>query len=125
MRDILFKAKSIETNEWVYGYIQYNYDNTRARIISSLNIPNLDFPVQYVEVYPNTVCQLIDVIGIKKTIIFEGDKVRQHVIEGNDLDSIIIAKMGYKFKEKERFYDGNASGYTYYSYEVIGNIHDK
>ena len=125
MRDILFKAKSIETDEWVYGYIQYNYDKTRARIINSLNVSSLDFPTQYIEVFLNSICQYIGKLDKDKNKIFEEDKVLKHVIQGNGFDKVIKAKIDTKFNDKEYWQDGNASGYTYYSYEVVGSIFDK
>lgn len=73
-REILFRGKSVETNEWVYGaYILEKYSNTPYicyfEYSSFLNI-------KQVEVIPETVGEFTGMTDKNGTKIFEGDIVR-------------------------------------------------
>lgn len=115
IRDVLFKGKQKDNNEWIEGYLFKSWDRTFLLWGMTNDIPNM------VEVIPETVSQftgLVDKYGKK---IFEGD---------------IIAKGFYPYEvrwnpEQVRWgiysNDFEVAGFTKFSesyFEVIGNIYD-
>lgn len=126
MREILFRAKSIDEGKWVEGYycpVAY----TRFPCESSI-IPKDDMDDGYwhsERIIPETLGQFTGLIDKNGTKIFEGDIVK---------DEYILGKVVYNTKQED--FDGAASfmiddvddglqSYRFWnSVEVIGNIHD-
>lgn len=73
-REILFRGKSVETNEWVYGsYILEKYGNTPYICYFEYGT---FVNIKQVEVIPETVGEFTGMTDKNGTKIFEGDIVR-------------------------------------------------
>jgi hypothetical protein len=119
MREHLFKAKSVETKEWVYGY----YEDEKAIdcdlpcIVPLKNSTNI--PCCWA-IKPETLCEYTGIINKNGSKIWEHDIVR-----------IKKYRSGYKFTEvyfkNGKFaVDGSNNSFKDLSatYEVVGNIFD-
>lgn len=56
-REIKFRGKDTQSGEWRYGYVEYNYDKSKARIVSPLYIELGNFPLQFFQVDIGTIGQ--------------------------------------------------------------------
>lgn len=118
MREILFRGKRVDNNEWIYGY--YHKLDKQDLLDKTYIIPDYASAIYSYEVIPETIGQytgLKDNNGIK---IFEGDILRDY---GNEIEEWTVS-----------FEDGGFIGtfdnvcehlYEISDLEVIGNIHDK
>ena len=130
MREILFRGKNVENNEWMFGLlddVDHNADFTAI-------IPQRNERVKFVwcgwEVYPSTVGQYTGLTDKNGKRIFEGDIISTDiarpylVVEFRDGCFMFNCNDG-----GEDYYDIMLpilkEAQTVYKYgEVIGNIHD-
>ena len=124
-REILFKGKRVDNNQWTEGFLSFIYTDGRnsngfiytdkAQIYSPVEVRSHD-------VYTSTVGQYTGYTDIKNHKIYEGDEVidiaypeEKYVVEyfqlGFDLNAYPEYRSFYELLERNRI-------------EVIGNIHD-
>jgi len=73
-REVLFRGKSVETNEWVYGsYVLEKYSNTPYICYFEYGT---FVNIKQIEVYPETVGEFTGMTDKNGTKIFEGDIVK-------------------------------------------------
>jgi len=117
-REILFKAKRKDTNEWVYGNYVYTEYEDKHYITQQLENTH-----QLIEVIPETVSQYTGLNDKNGKKIFEGDIMK------NRKGGIGIVKYTrYAETVLDFINDVSMSGFNpaiLRNYEVIGNIHDK
>lgn len=119
-REILFKAKRKDNNEWVYGWIHRGLVGNTWYLIE-------EYDSKSIEVIPETICQytgLADKNGVK---IFENDIVYiVYDAEENTYQVVYdMYELDFKATNGEENYESN---FQYFGcadeIEVIGNIFD-
>lgn len=133
MREILFRGKNHENNQWVYG--QYCTFLSGARIVRC--IVNIDEPDEicyngtcYHMADFETVCQYIGFNDKNAKNIFEGDIVkikRDHYYENKEtINQVYFYRGAFFLKSIDKKRVCNSPLYEYESnnIEIIGNIHD-
>lgn len=118
MRDILFKAKRVDTGEWVEGYFTMNPNNGNAYITSNVcggAHPDL--------VDQQTVCQYTGLTDKNGKKIFEGDRVLLDAGEEYEETGFVsYSTTGVFVVLFEKTWDFLYTNIEFA--EIIGNIHD-
>ena len=121
MREILFKAKSIKFEKFVYGQCYYELkDGEKLHIIFD---PERDSSYS---VDPKTVCQFTGLVDKNKVKIFEGDNIKFSYEGGDRMEPVVFINGCFSLGS----YINLARTQTDYyinigqSLEVVGNIHD-
>lgn len=125
-REILFKAKRIDTGEWVEGYIIRNTHKTFIGYLCG------GADIDIVEIDPSTLCQCTGLTDKNGKKIYENDIVKAiYKPKDGDLtvDNFIIKwdkcnckYVGY-YAQRENVYNPLLFG-SQCSFEVIGSIFD-
>lgn len=122
-RDILFKGKRVDNNEWEIGYFYHNVEYNKSFIINDS---------ESTEVHPDTVCHFV------KDDLFEGDILisinhyegrkpyyNYHVIQWSEKFNGWFAKNKDNLGQEDT--NGDIQLWIYLKnteFEKIGNIHD-
>ena len=126
MREIIFRGKTMESEEWVYGF--YNHIPCGRWLCDEHLIQTVKEDGRIGDlhrVYERTVGQftgLTDKNGVK---IFEGDIVRcnRFACDGKDMVGYIVYN-DYWFSVKEHKTPNSPAICLCDDFEIIGNIHD-
>ena len=126
MREILFKAKRLNSNTWVEGYYVK---------INNLHLIYYDNEVSngYTEIDPETLCQFTGLIDKNKKEIWENDIVSavwySYIEPLDEITGVVKYFTGYGmymiFDEKNRKKEElNGCGAYTHEFEVLGNVFD-
>ena len=133
MREILFRGKRTDNDEWIKGYLHKTDGVGKGYRAFAIQVQDIDSymcrPHSH-EVQPKTVGQYTGLTDKNGKKIFEGDIVKFHT-ETYTSESDTIGKIEYfngtfgiSYKYGKHFLEFiNMSMYVRW-YEVIGNIHD-
>ena len=134
MREVLFRGKRIDGNEWVVGSL-YNEGDQDAVIIESLSCYSDGFMQAFgAAVDPATVGQFTGLLDKNGKRIYEGDIVRCAELINDKITEytspVFWDDCTFLVRESENcdcclcVFDGNPDRRPLTEIEVIGNIHD-
>lgn len=119
MREILFRGKRVDSDEWGYGYaVKGNDKKYQMFIAASIGVGFFTGGIIAYEVIPETVGQFTGILDKNGKKIFEGDIVEspngtQGFIEWQNEECAFLVNIGDDWQTMDDC-----------PYEVIGNIYD-
>lgn len=127
MREILFRGKIKDSNDWVEGaYYKrteyYGEPSEEHYIITTTEDLSYDQALDYYNVIPETVGKYTGFKDMNGKMIFEGDIVHNHIGDKKIVDCVIFENGCFCMDRQAFNYE-----FTYQDtskFEVIGNIHD-
>lgn len=123
-REILFKAKTKKTSDWVKGYYVFAAETLgKDNIHVMFDGYGLN---REVEIKPETLCQYTGITDKNGKKIFEGDRIRFETFEKETIERVVFWDDEYsRFSVflNEKIAVG-VNRHLSRDIEVIGNIHD-
>ena len=117
MREILFRGKRVDNDEWIYGDLLQHNEQTLIVTHSNENLEdNFDENVQ-----PETVGQFTGLKDKNGTKIFEGDVLRYN----SGIAKVIYEDYMFMAESEGSEAIDEMFIYEWNNCEIIGNIHDK
>lgn len=122
MREILFRGKRVDNNDWVYGYV---YIDEKAHYILEHDENRYRKHFYDYEVIPETIGQYTGLTDKNGKKIFEGDIIKY--IDEETSYTVMFDPTGYWCLDGNGARNSEMLIYDdHYKYiEVIGNIYDK
>lgn len=125
MREILFRGKRKDNDEWVEGnYGEYYNGEKKVSCISIPSKETISVSLCY-KVIPETVGQYTGLTDKNGTKIFEGDILSAHLDDGYPENETMLEVVWHNngwYGKNGKFFDDFDNGFEKY-FEVIGNIH--
>lgn len=127
MREILFKAKRIEDDEWIEGYYQkrHNFLGNEEHLIFHVDGRTV---WEYTEIVPETLCQFTGLCDKNGNRIWENDILMTHLDESYPEDATyetvewgVAGLVAHEIGSMDRKY---IDKFDLEHYEVVGNIFD-
>lgn len=134
MREILFRGKRKDNDEWVEGYYArkgVDKDTFKHFIcVMTFNVNGNTYSSMFyltdIEVIPETVGQYTELTDKNGTRIFEGDILSAHLDDGYPENETLLEVVWHNngwYGKNGKFFDDFDNGFEKY-FEVIGNIYD-
>lgn len=131
MREILFKAKRLDTGEWVEGFPFPSIPGEELNRMTVFEQYSGGTVVNTYNIYPSTLCQYIGLKDRKGVKIFEGDIIKHYTDCQINEYSIDTGKIFWhnptqRYLRTSSIFQSDCRELSAScEYEVIGNIYDK